>query len=429
MAAIPGARLFPLWLWVAAAPVVAITAVDLIRGGRLNIVIAGLILIAGLVVVIVLSGLRAGRLLAVLGLPGGAALPGLAAIVIAGVVGMVLAIVEGFRPSGRAVLLGTAVGSMVFVDVGLILLGIDRNNALLDLRIYLAAGERFVTGLPAYQFTPLQAVPSEVAEYPFLYPPPFLPIAAALSQLPLMVVGSASIVASTVACVAALRLVGVRWLWVPILLLWPPFIEAIWVGNVVVYGLLILAIAVWRPRRAGVLVAGPLFKPQFAIPALWLVRGRRWRPLFEGLLVVGIVVLVTLPLLGIAAWVDWIRGLLAWQTSVQTMPILNSFALARDLPYGAFLVLAGAAVVWGLLPRGLAGLRRLGVASVVASPSLYRHGLLEMIPAMVVLDFDVLLVVVGSTVSRLGFWAGVLIVIVAFSLAPERIADEPLPSV
>jgi glycosyl transferase family 87 len=418
-----------LWLYAALAPVVAIAAVDLTRRKGLRfLLLAGVIVVVAAGVVLVVSGLSPGRLLSVVGLGGRAAVPGLVTIAVSGAIGLALALVEGFRPSGRAVLLGTALGTIVVSDAIMVTFGIERANALRDLRLYLIAGERFLEGLTVYQVVPMTELPTDQALYPFLYPPPLLPVVGLLSQLPWLLVGTASIVGSAIACVAALRLVGVRWLWIPIFLLWPPFLEAIWVGNVVVYGLLVLAIAVWRPRRAGSLVAGPLFKPQFAIPALWLVRGRRWRALIEGLVAVGIVVLLTLPFVGIGAWVDWVRGVTAFQETVAATPILYSFALPRDIPYAAFLVLAAAAVVWGLLPRGLTGLRRLGVASVVASPTLYRHGLLEMIPAMVVLDLDLLLIVLGSLVSRLGLWIGVVVVIAGLSVPRRQVAGERVPS-
>lgn len=411
VATLPGTRVFPLWLWVAAAPVVAISAVDLVcRGRAIVVLVVGLLVTAGTVIALAGSSLTVHRLLSLLGMPGRAAVPAVIGIAIAAAIGVALATVETFRPSGRAVLFGAAVGSMVLADVAMVAIGLERDGGLRDLRLYLVAGAHFVAGLPVYQVTPIQDLPGNATLLPFLYPPPLLPLFGVLSELPWPLVASAWLLASTAGCVAALRLVGVRWLWVPILLLWPPFFEAIWVGNVVVFGLLVLAIAVRLPRRSGTLGLGPLFKPQFAIPAVWLLRGGRWRPLVEGLAAVGVVVLVTLPMVGVSGWVDWIRALVAFQQSAQAMPNLYSFALPRTLPYAAFVGLAVLAVVWALMPRGVSGLRRLGVASVVASPTLYRHGLLEMVPAMVVLDLDLLLVTLGSPVSTLGFWAGVAIV-------------------
>ncbi|HET9457771.1 MAG TPA: glycosyltransferase family 87 protein [Candidatus Limnocylindrales bacterium] len=424
-----GLAIMPLWLEAAAAPVVAVFIVDRLRrrqAGR--IALAGLALGAGLALLLQVDGITVGGLLSAAGLSGRAFVPGLVTLGVTASIGAALAIADGLRPSGRAVLVGAAAASMVLLDVSVISRGIDRANALRDLELYLLAGERFVDGLQPYQLTPVGATLVDQSLYPYLYSPPLLPLLGFLSALPWPVVATLSIATSGAAAVAALRVIGVRWVWVPIFLLWPPFFEGIWVGNVAIISALLLCIAFARPGAGGLLVLGALFKPQALVPALWLVRERRWRALVTGFVVAGAIAVATLPFVGIGAWFDWLQGLRAFQESVVAMPVLHAFALPAFVPYPAFIALAVVAVGWALLARGRLGLQRLGVASIVASPTLYGHGLLAMLPALATLNVEIVLLVLGSYVSGLGLWFGVGVVVVALTLTRWPTATERVPS-
>jgi hypothetical protein len=67
---------------------------------------------------------------------------------------------------------GTAVASLL-TDL------VQFNGQLLrDLGIYLRAGEHFVAGAPVYLATILTEAPVDKTTYPFLYPPPTLPVLA-----------------------------------------------------------------------------------------------------------------------------------------------------------------------------------------------------------------------------------------------------------
>ena len=249
-----------------------------------------------------------------------------------------------------------------------------------DLRLYLVAGRHFLDGAPVYATTAMTAIPSDRANLPFLYPPLTLPFFGLLASLPEGIVIAAWLAASFAASVAALRAFGVRWLWVPVLLLWPPFFEGLWVGNVAVPALLLFAIA---PRLASALPLSAVFKLQAAVPSLWLVRERRWSSLAIGLGLLAALAVVTLPFVGLDAWRAWIEGLRLFQGFEDAVPALFGAALPRYLPYAVFLavsvVAVGAALIVG---RGRRGLARFGIASVVASPSLYRHGFLVVLPGL-----------------------------------------------
>jgi hypothetical protein len=189
-----------------------------------------------------------------------------------------------------------------------------------------------------------------------------------------------------------------------VLLLWPPFFEGLWVGNVAVPALLLFAAG---PRLAAALPLGAVFKLQAGVPSLWLVRERRWASLAIGLgLLVGLAV-VTLPFVGLDAWRAWLNGLRLFQAFEEAVPALYGAALPRYLPYAAFLAISVAAVGAAMvLGRGRRGLARFGIASVVASPSLYRHGFLVVLPGLLGNGETVfwLALGIGFTPTAIGWW-------------------------
>jgi hypothetical protein len=313
-----------------------------------------------------------------------------------------------------------ALASFLLIDA----LELARGNPLRDLRLYLLAGQHFLDGVAVYRTEPLTALLDDPTLYPFLYPPPAIPIVALLAALPFPLVAGAWVLASLAALVAGLRALGVRWPWIPLLLAWPGVFVGLWVGNVAIPAFLFLALAL---RLPGLLVLGPLLKVQHVIPAVWLVRERRWTALAAGVGAVLLGALVTLPIVGVGAWFDWWAALRAFQASQAAFPGLYALALPRLLPYAAFLVVAAVAVGWALLGRGRDGLARLGLASVVASPSLYRHGFLTALPQVLRLDAALVWLVLGAGVTLNGLWLGLVVAAAASVLdLIRRRADDPL---
>jgi hypothetical protein len=253
---------------------------------------------------------------------------------------------------------------------------------------------------------PLTSLPADTSQLPFVYPPltmPFFGLVAALPRAPVVVAWELAAVGSAV---LSLRWFGVRWRWCPVLLLWPPFVEGIWVGNVAVPALLLLAAA---SRAAWTLALGPVFKLQFAVPALWLLRDRRWRDIAIGSgIVVGLAV-ITLPLVGPGAWATWIDALRAFQATAANIPGLAGAPLSLLISFPAYVICSAVAIALGLVVGGRVGLARLAVASVVASPSLYRHGLLSLLPGLLGLDEVLLWVGLGIVTNPTGMWAAVIL--------------------
>ena len=358
-------------IWLLAVGGLALGATLGAQSGRLSIpVVAGVaalgLLAAGGLVLFLLPRLH------------GQQEPFIGWLIVAGIVVLAGVVV------GRIRKVGARPGELLVVGVvAAFLIGdwvVLRSQGMRDLRLDLDAGRHFLDGGQVYATTLATAIPADRADLPFLYPPMTLPFFGLLAALPEGPVIVAWLAASLGASVLALRAFGVRWWWIPVLLLWPPFFEGLWVGNVAVPALLLFAVG---PRLAAALPLSAVFKLQAGVPSLWLIPERRWTSLAIGLgLLVGLVV-VTLPFVGLESWRAWIEALRLFQGFEDAVPSLYGAALPRYLPYVVFLaaslVAVGAALVLG---RGHRGLARFGIASVVASPSLYRHGFLVVLPGL-----------------------------------------------
>ncbi len=283
---------------------------------------------------------------------------------------------------------------------------------LRDVGIYIRAGEHFAAGVPVYLATALTEAPVDTTTYPFLYPPPILPLVVVLAALPRPLVDAGWLVGSALAAAWGLRRVGLSVRWAFAALLWPPFFQGLYVGNVAVPAFALFAGAPWF--GAGLVLAAVL-KPYSAVAALWLARERRWGQAGAGLAIAALVVLVTLPLVGIDAWRAWLDGLRWYTVSGPAVPTLLGLSLGVYLPGWLPLVVTVAAVVWAWLGRGLDGLARFGVATVVGAPSVYAHGFLVALPAFLALRPVGLWLAVGitSVAPGLGWWLSIVLVVVA----------------
>ncbi len=315
-----------------------------------------------------------------------------------------------------------AVLLMVMTDVTMLW------QPLRDLGIYLKAGHHFLDGSPVYMQTPLTTQPDDRTAYPFLYPPLTLPLFGLLAVLPEWLARAVWVALSVGLAVTSLRLFGVPWRWAVPALLWPPFFEGVWVGNVAVPALALFAIG---PRLGASLVLGAVFKPYTGLAALWLALERRWRQLLAGIATTALFAAATLPLTGTGAWSDWLDGLRAYQGSQPLLPGLYGFGLPRYFPYVLYVALAVAAVVAALRARGREALARFGVATVVASPSLFGHGLLVTVPAMLRLRGPWLWLALGLVSLPHGpwLWLGVAVVAASWLLPSMAGAGEPWPGV
>ena len=334
--------------------------------------------------------------------------------------GAVVARARRRRPSALELL-----GFEVLVAFFLTDLTIVQSKAIRDLDLYLLAGRNFLDHAQVYLAVPLARLPTNPVNLPFLYPPVTLPLFALLAALPHPLAAISWVGASIGAAAAGLRLLGVgRW-WALVILLSPPFFQGLYVGNVVIFGFLMLCLA---PRLGSGLVLGPILKVQYGIATLWLVRERQWRSILIGSAVVLGLCAVTLPFVGIRLWQQWLTGLEAFRQTQVLMHKTYFMALPNYLPYAAYLVLSVAAIVVSVATRGRRGLARMGVATIVASPTVFDHGATFAIPALLWLSVPALWLALGlaSVQGGVGLWGAVALAMVAGSIPwlRHRGADE-----
>jgi hypothetical protein len=259
-----------------------------------------------------------------------------------------------------------------------------------------------------------------------VYPPFVIPVFQVLAVLPTRLVEVGWVLAGLASVLASLRLLGVGGRWLILMLAWPPFAIGISVGNVAVFTFLLFVIGY---RVGAALVISGALKPQSAVPALWLVRERRWRSLVAGVGVVLLAGLVTLPFVGTDRWLDWVSALGHFQETTENFPAMKGFSLARWFPTAVLVAVGVVAIAVAALRGGRNGLARFGVASVVISPTLYIHGLAPILPGALTLRPTVIWFVLG-----VGPWIGagvsawVAIAIVAAALIVAKGDDLAVPS-
>jgi hypothetical protein len=305
-----------------------------------------------------------------------------------------------------------AIGSVVAMVLTDITSIVGQN--LRDLHLYVRAGEHFLRGDAVYLDRLFTARPADLSTYPFLYPPLTLPLFAVLAQLPGLLVDGVWLVLSIGAAIAILRIFGVRGGWIIVFLVWPPFFQGIDVGNVAVFAGLLFALA---PRWGAGLVIAAIFKLYSGIAGLWLIRERRIAELLAGVAIVVGLALATLPLTGLDRWREWLAGLDWFRASQPLLPgSLYGLGLARYVPFVLFVGVAVIVVLAALRSRGLVGLERLGVATIVASPSLYAHGLIVAVPALLRLDLPWLWLALGitSVAPGIGWWAAIAVIVASW---------------
>ena len=184
-----------------------------------------------------------------------------------------------------------------------------------DIEIPLRAADRWLAGGEPYQ---AQAFASgSGATLPFLYPPVVLPLFAPLSWLPRAPVLWGAFLVMLVAAVAAARRLRIPWVWIPLVLLYRPFLEGIVHANLTILTFLAFVIlfyrrsgSPWRPDPRDVsrpdesvveigALATFIGAVKVSQPHAWLfVLHYRWRAAVIGALAVAVLVALTLPLTG-----------------------------------------------------------------------------------------------------------------------------------
>ena len=279
---------------------------------------------------------------------------------------------------GSTLLAGIAVSWLLY-DVNLW----SGTNHLYDLDVYLGSAARWVDGAAPFMTAPVSSWPSSARNDFFLYPPPLLPFFGLLSRLPEAPVAIGWTLAMVGCAYKGYRLLGLSRTVSAAMLAFPPVMIGFESGNLASLTFLLFVAAV---RAGGALIVDGLFKVQTGLPALWLIRQRRWRGIVAGSAVLAGVVLVTLPLVGLDSWRAWWDGLGYRAASQAAVPALYGYSYAQMLPGAVFAGISIAAVALALMLRGRPGLAALGLASILASPALWPHGFAFALPAVLMLE-------------------------------------------
>jgi hypothetical protein len=296
-----------------------------------------------------------------------------------------------------------------------------------DIEIPLRAAERWLAGGEPYLAAAFLAPPGY--ELPFLYPPFVLPFLAPFTLLPRELVWVAWAAVCAAAALLTVRRLGAPFPVAPLLLLWPPFAEAILGGNVqvvLVAGFALLFFGSpdrpWRPAPRDPAIAD---RPAVvdgvlgaAIPALKLSQPHAWvallrrrpRAAFAGLAVVAGIALATLPLVGPDLWVAWAEQL---RRAADPAWSLAGASLTAGLPALAGLGLAAVtALLCLVVPLARLGAWT-GILTVVGAPSLRIFGVLFALPAMLTIRREIALSAAALIASYTlqGLWLGLFLVL------------------
>ncbi len=270
-----------------------------------------------------------------------------------------------------------------------------------DVEIPLRAAAHWSAGAPVYPPSAMQVAYGP--DLPYLYPPFLLPLLSPIASLPREPVIDTWLVMCVLAAVWTCRRLGIPWIAVPCMLVWPPFGEGLVVGNVQIF-LFAAFVAVFyepgaswagapnerelRPSRDlpnGILatLVGALKFVQ-VLPLLYLAR-RRIRAALMGVAVVGAVALTTLPVTGLAIYGDWLAQL---NRASNPAWITGGMGLVHHYGIPDLLLLAiGMAIA--LVLRGRDSVAWLGLALVVATPSVHGFTFLFLLPALLTIRRDI----------------------------------------
>lgn len=347
------------------------------------------------------------------------------------------------RGSGRARLLlrGVLAAALVVVTAHSLIELVTSYAPYVDAEIPLRATERWMAGGQPYLASSFAVQPGY--DLPFLYPPPVLPLLAPLTLLPRELVWTAWSGACLAAGVFAVRRLGIRWRFVPFVLLWPPFAEAIIGGNVQTVLFAAFTAVFWTSggvsksaspvgsiattwsARHGVLAGlGPALK--LSQPHGWVTLWRV-RPIavIDGAALLGAVAVATLPLTGVDAWTAWLAQL---ARAADPSWALGGASLTSGLPaWVGLIVLLTTVLACLLVPRRRLG-AWVGVLTVIGAPSLRMFVIQFCLPAMLEIRREIALVaaMLVATYTLPGLWGGIALVTIAFA-ASERypLVSEP----
>jgi hypothetical protein len=308
-----------------------------------------------------------------------------------------------------------------------------------DLEIPLRAAERWLAGGDPYPASAFEA-PSG-PDLPFLYPPFVLPFVAPFTLLPRAVVFIAWAILLVGTAYASARRLGFGLVVGAVVMLWPPYLEALLGGNIQI---LLFAAYVFlmhgdggrqldpadRQRPAavdGILAAfvGALKVSQ--VHAWVYVLRRRPAAAAIGLIVFGMIALVTLPVVGVPLWFDWLSQA-ARSGDPDWLYIGAPLSIFVGQQIALVLSVLSVLAVFVVPPRRASAW--IGILSVVGAPSLHMFGLLFLLPGMILIRREIALLaaILVATYTATFIWVAVVVVawcLLAMDRWPSVLAARP----
>jgi hypothetical protein len=264
------------------------------------------------------------------------------------------------RETVIAVVLG-AIGVVLLLGAGLGMRGGAGSDY--DLAAYLAAAARIIAeGTPYQPETlggPFQPGPSGL----YLYAPPLAVLMLPLADLPATSVSLGWLVLRVIVLAVGCAVMPVRaWVRGASLLVAGfslPVLFDLNLGNVSVVIVALAAIAWrWLDRPAGsvAIALAILLRPTMALVPVWQALRRRWPPILWTLIALAVAVIVTLPFVGPAGYLDYLTVL---------ANVTDTLGVPRNVDIGSALRLAGVAEPWTTI--GFAAGVVVGIGVVIAA--------------------------------------------------------------
>ncbi len=357
-------------------------------------------------------------------------------------VALVRSLFDQVSPANRMLTVGLA-ELLVFVSVILLPVFVHALQSGVDLEIPLRAASRWSAGGQPYVASAFSVTSGP--DLPYLYPPWLLPLLVPIASLPRTIVLVCWLALLAVVAVWTCRRFSVPWWAVPLVLLWPPFTEGLITGNVQVIQFAAFAAIFFvpgenwelRPRLLtspsenresrpqtlgrdvldGILAAAVgAVKYTQLLPLAWLIRPRPRAAIIGGA-ALAVVALAMLPFTGIGLYRDWLDQL-ARAADPNWAPAGNplAFLIGRPLATAATVAAVGAM----FFVRGRDAGAWVGIALLVAAPSVHGYGMLFLLPTLLVLrrDLAILLAILISGFGLYGYW--ISIAVAAVSLAASN---------
>ena len=293
----------------------------------------------------------------------------------------------------------------------------------IDFEIPLRAASRWVSGGEPYP--PSAMLVKGGPDLPFLYPPYVLPFLAPIAGLPRDFVTGLWLILCAAAAVWTCRRLSIPWLVVPCIMAWPPFSEALVTGNVQILSFAAFVALLYEPADGrvryrtfapsrdalnGVLAAAVgVLKVAQMLPVLYLLRRRR-RAALIGAAALAALTIALLPLTGVSVYGDWLSQL---RRAADPSWTIGGVALGRSIGLPD-VALVACGIALALSVRGRDAVAWLGIAMLVATPSVHGYTFLFLIPGLLTIRRDFSFVIAAMYLGNYHtetWWIGWLLVV------------------